>query len=130
MFQHITNDNGTMKKNVEIKFHSNETIEQHCMQIWIEIQLNWSQIHWNWIQIQLKRNGIQIVEKDIENLQKNSIICNYNIGKKKGGSKNHLSIPFRENSKPKIIQDPILVYAIKTILIITLSKLKLPQHFK
>jgi hypothetical protein len=52
---------------------------------WIQIQLNWSQIHWNWIQIQFKRNRIQIVEKSIENLQIFSIICNYNIGKKKGG---------------------------------------------
>jgi hypothetical protein len=65
-----------MKKNLEMKFHSNETIEQHCMQIWIEIQLNW-------IQIQLKRNGIQITEKRIEILQIFSIICNYNIGGKR-----------------------------------------------
>ncbi len=36
-----------------------------------------------WIEFQFKRNGIQIVEKSIENLQIFPIICNYNIGKKR-----------------------------------------------
>jgi len=56
-----------MKKQInflKIKFHMNENIEWHDM----DIELNWIKIELKHIQIQLKRNEIQIGGECIENL--------------------------------------------------------------
>jgi hypothetical protein len=52
---------------VEIKFHSNENVEWHC----IHFESNWIyslliQITLYWIKIWLNRNGVQIGVKDVE----------------------------------------------------------------
>jgi hypothetical protein len=51
--------------------------------------------------IEQKIHLVQIVGKIIENLQIVSIICDYNVGKKKGGVLNkHLSFPFHSKKIP------------------------------
>jgi hypothetical protein len=100
-----------------------------------EVSLKWN--YWTTLHANLNWNSIKLDSNSIEEKwDTNYWKTHWNFanffhhlqlqywGKK--GSKKNLSIPFREYSKPKITQDPILVFAIKIILIITLSNLKLP----
>jgi hypothetical protein len=85
-----------------MKFHLNEDIEWHCMQLklnsntlnQIHIPLNQIEIQLNSIQFQSKRNKMQIGAKCIENMLITSIICDYDFWKDIH-LKRHLSISFR-----------------------------------
>jgi hypothetical protein len=56
---------------VKTKFHLNENIEWHCMQLeFNSIQIHWMEFEFNltFFQIQLKRSGMQIGGEDIESM--------------------------------------------------------------